>query len=363
LHTLSISKVQTLEMPLAPLPEQERIVEAIESYFTRLDDAVVTLEHVERNLKRYRASVLKAAIEGRLVPTEAELARQESRDYEPASVLLERVLAERRRQWVASGRKRKYQEPAPLDTSNLPGLPEGWCWATLGQLTSMVKDGPHYSPKYVVDGIPFITGGNVRPEGVDFDNAKRIAPELHAELCKRVSPQVGDILYTKGGTTGIARVNTYNFEFNVWVHVAVLRLVGELIPFYIQHALNSPWCYAQAKRFTHGVGNQDLGLTRMINISVPLPPLAEQSRIIAEVDRVQSVIIAQSLTVGSSLRHCGRLRQSILKWAFEGKLADQDPNDEPASALLERIKAERAASQSTKPVGRDRGTDKKKLRA
>jgi type I restriction enzyme S subunit len=85
------------ELRLAPLPEQHRIVEAIESYFTRLDDAVATLERVQRNLKRYRASVLKAAVEGRLVPTEAELARAEGRDYEPASVLLERILAERRR--------------------------------------------------------------------------------------------------------------------------------------------------------------------------------------------------------------------------------------------------------------------------
>jgi type I restriction enzyme, S subunit len=89
--------VRKHECPVPPLPEQQRIVEAIESYFTRLDDAVATLERVQRNLKRYRASILKAAVEGRLVPTEAELACAEDRDYEPASVLLERILAERRR--------------------------------------------------------------------------------------------------------------------------------------------------------------------------------------------------------------------------------------------------------------------------
>ena len=113
---------------------------------------MATLERVQRNLKRYRASVLKAAVEGRLVPTEAELARAEGRDYEPASVLLQRILAERRRRWEeaelaklkARGKtpkddkwKAKYKEPAPPDTAELPELPEGWCWITVGALTIM----------------------------------------------------------------------------------------------------------------------------------------------------------------------------------------------------------------------------------
>ena len=141
--------VRRHKLPVAPVPEQHRIVEAIESYLTRLDDAIATLERVQRNLKRYRASVLKAAVEGRLVPTEAELARTEGREYEPASVLLERILAERRRRWEeaelaklkAKGKapkndkwKAKYVEPAGPVTSELPELPEGWCWATVDQL-------------------------------------------------------------------------------------------------------------------------------------------------------------------------------------------------------------------------------------
>ena len=123
------------EIPIAPLPEQRRIVEEIETQFTRLDDAVAALQRVKANLKRYRASVLKAACEGRLVPTEAELARAEGRDYEPADVLLQRILAERRAKWeadelakmVAKGKppkddrwKAKYKEPQPPDTSDLP---------------------------------------------------------------------------------------------------------------------------------------------------------------------------------------------------------------------------------------------------
>ena len=133
------------ELPLPPLPEQHRIVEAIETHFTRLDAAVAALKRVKANLKRYRASVLKAACEGRLVPTEAELARAEGRDYEPADVLLKRILAERRAKWeadelakmTAKGNppkddrwKAKYKEPQPPDTSDLPELPEGWAVAS-----------------------------------------------------------------------------------------------------------------------------------------------------------------------------------------------------------------------------------------
>lgn len=136
-------------LPVPPSGEQRRIVEAIDSYLSRLDAAAASLARVEAKLKAYRASVLKAAVEGRLVPTEAALAKQEQRDYEPASVLLDRILGERRRRWeeaelarlTKAGKppkddkwKAKYEQPAAPDPSKLPPLPEGWCWATVEQL-------------------------------------------------------------------------------------------------------------------------------------------------------------------------------------------------------------------------------------
>jgi type I restriction enzyme S subunit len=349
-------QLRDLDFCLSPLPEQKRIVEEIEKQFTRLDAAVAALIRVHANLRRYRAAVLKAACEGRLVPTEAELARREGRSYESAGELLKRILTERRARWEAdqlakfraSDRepngekwKGKYSEPNAPDTQGLGNPPEGWVWANLGQVAWSVKDGPHYSPEYVTEGIPFITGGQVRPSGVDFGAAKEISPELHARLCQRCKPERGDILYTKGGTTGIARVNTYDIDFSVWVHVAVLKLVTSVAPFYLQHALNSPGCYKQAQAFTHGVGNQDLGLTRMVKITLGLPPLVEQKRIAAEVDRRVSFIDKLEAQVEGSIKHADRLRQAILKRAFEGRLVPQDSTDEPASVLLECIRAER----------------------
>lgn len=349
--------IDRLEIPVAPVLEQARIIEEIEKQFTRLDAAVAALKRIHANLKRYRAAVLKAACEGRLVPTEAELARREGRSYEPASVLLERILAERRSRWEADqlakfrsqgnqpkNDKWKARYKPPDRAHHSFDLPEGWAAVSLGQLTWSVKDGPHYSPTYTQEGIPFITGGQVRPSGVDFDAAKRISAELHADLTRRCKPEYGDILYTKGGTTGIARVNTYRCEFSVWVHVAVLKLVPSLEAFYVQHALNSPTCYAQARRFTHGVGNQDLGLTRMVNILFGLPPLAEQRRIVEEVERSSSIVEELEIQAFNNLRRADALRQAILKHAFQGKLVIQDQNDEPAKVLLERIRGDRDAA-------------------
>ncbi len=302
-----------IPFPIAPPVQQKRIVAEIEKQFSRLDEAVANLKRVKANLKRYKAAVLKAAVEGRLVETEAELARREGRSYETGEQLLQRILETRRSQWKGKG---KYKEPAAPATTDLPELPEGWVWATLGQLVWSVKDGPHFSPKYSVDGIPFISGGNIRAEGIDFSSTKYISPELHAELSKRCKPEYGDLLYTKGGTTGIARVNTETREFNVWVHVAVLKILDSIEQFYLQHALNSPDCYRQAQKYTHGVGNQDLGLTRMVLITVPLPSTTEQQRIVAEIDRRQSLIREVETQVDANLKRAERMRQSILAAAF-----------------------------------------------
>ena len=134
-------------IPLPPLAEQGRIVVEIETQFTRLDASVAALRRAQANLKRYRASVLKDACEGRLVTTEAELARSESREYEPADVLLKRILAERHALWESQEKRRgKYKEPSAPNTSALPELPEGWAWVTLESL-SEVRLGRQRSPK------------------------------------------------------------------------------------------------------------------------------------------------------------------------------------------------------------------------
>jgi type I restriction enzyme, S subunit len=373
------------QFPIAPLAEQRRIVAKIEELFSELDKGIADLTTAREQLKAYRQSVLKHAFEGKLTG--------EWRSCHPSclsspSKLIARITSERHTKylnsleswklslakWESGGAKGKRpvkprcQEPSVTPTSEelvgFPSLPEGWQWVKLGQLVWSVKDGPHYSPHYTLSGVPFITGGNVRPSGIDFDSAKFISHELHAELSERCKPEKGDVLYTKGGTTGIARVNTYDREFNVWVHVAVLKLADSVRPFYLQHALNSPLCYVQSQRYTHGVGNQDLGLTRMVNIILPLCSEAEQKQIEMLIDTVTSELDQIESTIDENLKGMAPLRQSILKRAFSGQLVAQDAKDEPASILLERIRAEHdAATTKTQHKAKRAKNGKKRNKA
>jgi len=339
-EAVSGKTVRDFAIPIAPSSEQARITAKIDELFSDLDAGVAALERARANLKRYRAAVLKAAVEGKLT----EQWRKEHPNVEPASKLLERILAERRRKWEeaqlaqfaaagntpSKGWQNRYKQPAEHEQDVLPALPFNWAWISLGMLAWQVRDGPHYSPKYAESGIPFISGGNIRPEGIDFLTAKIISEDLHRELSKRCKPEYGDLLYTKGGTTGIARINWETKHFNVWVHVAVLKLVDSIDKNYLQHALNSPYCYSQSQRYTHGVGNQDLGLTRMVRIALPLPSLAEQKEIAEEIDRRSSILKALEIELENTSKRNARLRQSILKRAFDGKLVPQDPYDLPA---------------------------------
>ena len=345
-------------LPLPPLPEQHRIVAEIEKQFTRLDAAVASLKRAQVNLRRYRAGVLKSACEGTLVATEAELARAEGRDYEPADALLQRILAQRRARWESQPKKRgKYQEPAAPDTSELPQLPEGWVWATLGQAAvDSPQNGLYKSKMAYGDGVPILR----------IDDFQDFSLKGRDQLrCLRVSDQEKEIYGLKSSELIVNRVNSLShlgkclvvpesllpavFESNM------MRLTtsSSVDPIFVANYLrskdgkarltsNAKWAVNQAS-----INQKDVSGTPL-----PLPPFAEQQRIVAEVERQLSVIQQTEAVVAGSLARAERLRQSILKQAFSGQLAPQDPTDEPASALLARIKAEREAakaSESAKP--------------
>jgi len=343
LHTLSLSKVGSLPVCLAPLDEQRRITAAVDSHVTRLDETTTLLERVQRNLKRYRASVLKAAVEGRLVPTEADLARAEQRTYEPASVLLQRILVERRHRWERERRRGKYVEPEPPETSNLPELPEGWCWATVDQLSTETRYGS--SAKCldnIDDGVPVLRMGNIVDGQVRTDSLKYL-PSDHDEFPDLLL-QPGDLLFNRTnsaelvGKSAVYRGSDHAVSFASYL--IRVRLAHDGLSDYVAAYINSP----NGRRWIADVAVQQVGQanvngTKLRACAIPLPPLAEQRRIVEEMDRLFSNLKAGLEVVDRNAKRCARLRQSILKWAFEGKLVDQDPNDEPASALLARIRA------------------------
>jgi type I restriction enzyme, S subunit len=146
-------------------------------------------------------------------------------------------------------------------------------------------DGPHHSPEYFDNGIPFLSARNIKADHWSLDDVKFISESDYNEFCKRVKPEIGNVLYTKGGTTGVARAVDLDFKFQVWVHVAVLKLNKRKITAdFLAAVLNSPRCYEQSQLFTRGATNQDLGLNRMKDIILPVPPIREQEAIMAFVN-------------------------------------------------------------------------------
>ena len=347
-----VTKKQLRQLPilLPPLAEQHRIVAAIETQFTRLDASVAALRRAQANLKRYRASVLKNACEGRLVPTEAEMARSEGREYEPAAVLLERILAERRARWESQEKRRgKYKEPSAPDTSALPQLPKGWAWASLEAISEVkggVTKGQRYTSEQMLREVPYLRVANVQRGFLDLDRITTI--ETSEENIEQLRLNPGDILFTEGGDRDkLGRGWVWNGEIEECIHQNhVFRarpLSNSVIPEFV-----SWWGNSFGQEFFSRFGKQttnlaSINLTVLSQFPIPLPPLAEQRRIVAEVERLFSVAQQTEATVDASLSRAERLRQSILKQAFSGRLVPQDPDDEPASALLERIRAEREA--------------------
>ena len=297
-------------------------------------------------LKRYRASVLKAAVEGRLVPTEADLARAEGRDYEPADRLLARILQERRAQAGA-----KYKEPAAPDTANLPELPEGWVWATVAQLAANVPnsitDGPFGSnlktAHYTEHGPRVIRLQNIG-DGIFIDEQAHIS-EAHFSRLQKHKIEFGDIVIAAFGERPPRACIIPMSVGPAIVKADCIRLLPDpmmALSHYLINALNAEPTRHRTIGVVHGIGRPRLNLGEIKAITLPIPPLTEQHRIVAEVERRLSVVEELGTIITSNLKRADRLRQSILKRAFTGKLVPQDSADEPGATLLERIREERS---------------------
>ncbi|HIF6300967.1 TPA: restriction endonuclease subunit S [Klebsiella michiganensis] len=328
-------------------------------------------------IKKLRELILELAVRGKLVP-------QDPND-EPASELLKRIAAEKA-ELVKQGKIKK-QKPLPeISEEEKPfELPEGWEWVRLGDLTSKITDGVHHTPKYLDEGVAFISVKDIDGKEISFENCKYISQEQHEEINQRCNPERDDLLICRIGTLGRVTIVDTDRPFSLFVSVGLIKLLSKKINFNFLHkAFYSPLLLSQMDAIKVGGSHTNkLNLGDIPNLLFPFPPRNEQEEILNKIDALLSLcdqLEQQSLTsldahqqlvetllttltnsqnadelaenwarisehfdtLFTTEASIDALKQTILQLAVMGKLVPQDPNDEPASELLKRIAQEKA---------------------
>lgn len=348
---INTSTLPNLPIPIPPLNEQRRIVAKIEALKARSQRVKEELEAIAPLLDQFRQSVLAAAFRGDLTADW----REKNPDVEPASVLLERIRAERRRRWEeaelekmkAQGKtpkdnkwKEKYEEPIPADTSDLPAIPNSWTWATLPEIGELnrgkSKHRPRNDPALFGGTYPFIQTGEIRNANGVISNFSQTYSEFGLKQSR---------LWSKGTlciTIAANIAETAILGFPACFPDSIVGFLPEtsgcdvrFVEFFMRTAKND------LERFAPATAQKNINLEILRVVAIPFPPLEEQQNIIAAIERYFSVTEAIEGMLSENCEQIQRLDQSILSKAFRGELVPQDPNDEPASVLLERIRAER----------------------
>ena len=308
---VDFDQIAPYKIPVPSLERQREIVAEIEKQFSRLDEAVANLQRVKANLKRYKASVLKTAVEGRLVETEATQARREGRTYETSEQLLRRILEERRTE-----QKRAIKSGEVSPHGEMPELPEGWVWTTLGQCFR-VAVGATPSRKeaaYWNGDIPWVSSGEVQLGRIRHTEEHITSLGL-ANSSTQINP-AGSVMIGmigQGRTRGQAAILDIEAANNqncaaIWVSRTAVP------PEFVFSWLLSRYIETRSE----GSGNNQQALNKRLveQIPLPLPPLAEQIRIVAEVDRHLSIVREVEVEVDTNLKRAQALRQATLATAF-----------------------------------------------
>lgn len=332
-----------LRIGIPPEREQTRIVEKIETLFARLDKGEEALRDVSTLLVRYRQSVLKAAVTGKLT---ADWRAENAHRLEHGRDLLARILQTRRETWDGRG---KYKEPTAPDTTDLPELPEGWVWASVGQLANVMGGLTKNKERQEMPlRKPMLRVANVYQNRLELDDIHLAG--ITASECARVLLEDLDLLVVEGNGSKdqIGRMAIWRNEIPDAVHQNHLIKVRMIEKGLVEFALwwfQSPNGRQNIEKVASSTsGLYTLSISKIEALVVPVPSLVEIEEINELVDEAFSKISQLETWCQTELARSAALRQSILKDAFAGRLVPQDPTDEPAAALLARIKATRSAS-------------------
>lgn len=349
-----------IEVPIAPANEQLRIVTKIEGVFSKLDAGVEALKQLQVQLKNYRQSVLKAAVEGRLT---AEWRKQKKNELESADKILESILNERHEKWEnaqiakyeANGKKRpknwrnRYKEPLQPDITHLPELPDKWAYTTLGCISHKIQIGPFgtqlHKSDYIEGGIPLLNPQHIKHQKV-FPDYNLTVPRIKYDELQNYVLRKGDIILGRRGEMG--RSSPIRQREDGWLcgtGSVLIRLFKRFNSVLYSHILSSYTIKKFLQSESVGTTMNNLNLKILNCIPIPILSNEEQSEMLQKIEEHFSICEHLEKETYFNLRKIESLRQSILKFAFEGKLVAQDPHDEAASILLRRIKAKKEKSR------------------
>lgn len=349
---------------LPPAAEQARIVEKLEELLSDLDAGVAELKAAQRKLAQYRQSLLKAAVEGGLT---ADWRAAHGQPQETGAELLQRILSERRARWEQKqlakfaeqgktppkGWQAKYEEPVAPDRTGLPSLPDGWIWASVDQLSFVVRGAsprPAGDPRYFGGNIPWITVGSLTAdEGMYLDGVDQFVTSAGRDASRYIEPNTL-LLTNSGATLGVPKIIRIGGCINDG-SVALLD-VDDCLKTYLYWFLRT-----QTKRLralNQGAAQPNLNTDIVRRICVPLAPRDEMASINELLDRSVQSMVSQVVSIEHGLKQAAAQRKNLLRAAFSGQLVQQDHNDEPASELLARIRAARAPGGTTAASKRGR---------
>jgi len=347
--------------------QQIRVVAKLEELLTDLDAGVAELKAAQRKLARLRQSLLKAAVTGELTTKwRAARALSTGAEAENGHQLLQRILAERRARWEArqlakfkqqgkappSGWQKKYPDPVQPDTSGLPELPQGWVWASLSQVgwldRGRSKHRPRNAPHLYGGPYPFVQTGDIRHADTFLSLVQATYSE--AGMAQSRLWPAGTLCITIAANIGKTAILSMDACFPDSV-VGFLCASDSVLVRYVEYFMRS--VQQTLEDAAPATAQKNINREILEKVVVPIPPSQEQGHIVRVLDEAMGAARESDQAISHVLKQSTAQRQNILRAAFAGQLVPQDPADEPASALLERIRAERAGQGAArKPRGR-----------
>ncbi|MEB7739109.1 restriction endonuclease subunit S [Escherichia coli] len=339
-------RVATYNVPIAPLPEQKIIAEKLDTLLAQVDSTKARLEQIPQILKRFRQAVLRTAMSGNLTG-EWRLSNH--------SIILAEEIEETKNRLIEKKLVKKDLTYASLD-KRYP-LPPSWLYIKLQSVSTKITDGEHKTPKRETTGKFLLSARNIQDGYIKLADVDYVGDAEFQKLRNRCDPDYGDILISCSGSIGRVCLVDENSKYVMVRSVALVKLIQDfVINKYMMFLLQSPLLQKEIEENSKSTAQSNLFLGPIKNLGIPLPPVSEQAEIVRRVEQLLAYADAIEKQVNNALARVNNLTQSILAKAFRGELTAQWRAENPdlisgensAAALLEKIKAERAASGGKK---------------